>query len=241
MKISLRIVWVALALALVLCAFTGCSKPKPNALTGTAPSGGGIAEKLSGGADLKALAEKRKSLTSYTMTMEADGKKMTHTVKMENGMPVKMKMDMGNGALMIMDMAAKTTYMYDPKTKMAMKMPQNDRSEQSADSGMPKMPTAEEMNIKTEKLRSETIDGVDCWVVASSGPNGMMSQAWIDKEWGLPRQEKMGDKLMKFKFSEINSVPDSAFELPAGAKIQDMGAMMKGGGKMPGMPGMPGH
>lgn len=234
MKISLRIVWVVLAL--VLCAFTGCSKPKPNALAGSAPSGGGIASKLSGGADLKALAEKRKSLTSYVMTMEADGKKMTHTMKMENGMPMKMKMDMGGGSLMIMDMVAKTVYMYDSKTNTAMKMPQGEKSGQSADSGMPKMPTAAEMEARMGKPGSETVDGVECWVFTTKGADGVSSQSWIDKEWGLPRQAKDGDKVTKFNVSEINSVPDSAFELPAGAKIQDMGAMMKGG-KMPGMPG----
>jgi outer membrane lipoprotein-sorting protein len=235
MKTSPRIVWAVLALALVLCAFAGCSKAKQNGVTATAPSGGGIAAKLSGGADLKALAEKRKSLTSYVMSMEADGKQMTHTVKMANGQPVKMKMDMGGGSLMIIDMAAKTTYMYDAKTKTAMKMPQNDTSAQSGDSGMPKMPTAEEMQAKSENLRSETVDGVDCWVMGMPGPNGATAQTWIDKEWGLPRQEKVGDQLLKFKFTDINSVPDSAFELPAGAKIQDMGQMK--GGKMPGMPG----
>jgi len=231
MRISLRIAGALLISVLLVCASCGCSK---KASRGGPVSGGeGVAPKPSlkiGGDPWSDIAAKRKALTSYEMSMDMDGQRMTHIMKLQDGKPVRMKMEMGNGGWLITLFDEKVQYMYNEKTKTAMKMPMKDQGAETpgGGSGGMKMPDMGDLKAKAPKVKSDTVDGVDCWYFEMTGPDGKVIQSWVDKEYGLPRQEKIGDKMIKFKFSNINSVPDSAFELPAGTKVQDMFQMMPG-------------
>lgn len=231
---------------LLATAFCGCSKimKKGEPVSGGNGSGGAAKPLLKlGGDPWSQMEAKRRALESYEMTMDADGKAMTMTVRLKDGQPVRMKMQVGEGTYIYVLRDKNETYMYDEKTKTAMKMPTKDESAQKPEAGapgMPKMPDVEEMKAKSPNVKSESLDGVDCWVIEIPMiADGKSVKSWVDKEYGLPRQENLGDKTIKFSYKDINSVPDSAFELPAGTKIQDMSQMMPGKGGAPGMPKMP--
>ena len=234
-----RILGVALAAFVILSSLGGCSKAKRTGgeVTGPTPQ---VAPKRSGPAGIAAeLKAKRESLKSYVMSMDMDGKMMTQAMKFENGQPIRMKIDMGDGSWMLMQKDKQVQYMYDPKSKTAVKIPINE-TKGEAPGKVPgvKSPDLDEFkDLKTE-VKSETVDGADCWLFELSEPNQGSMKSWVDKDHGLVRQVEMGGKIMKVNYDQINSVPDSEFELPPGTKVQDMSSM--GGGMPGGMPkGMP--
>lgn len=66
---------------------------------------------------------------------------------------------------------------------------------------------------------SDTIDGVECWRLdLSEQAGGVM---WIGKEDGLMRREEAGGEITRFVVSDINSVPDSVFDVPDGLELQE--------------------
>ena len=219
MKTCIRIGGVLIIAVLLSCAFCGCSKIMKRGGPVTKPS-----LKI-GGDPWAQMAEKRKALSSYEMTMDVEGKPITMTMKFENGKPLRMKMQLGEGTYMYILRDKNEQYMYNEKTKSAMKIPMKP---ESAAPGAPKIPDISDLKAKSPNVKSDSVDGVDCWLIETPGPDGKMVQSWVDKEYGLPRQEILGDKTIKFSYKDINSVPDSAFELPAGTKIQDMSQMMPG-------------
>lgn len=220
-----KYVWLISILMVAMLLVAGCGKKQqsvvstggststaPSASTTTAPAGGGAST-------LGDLIKKQSGLSSYIMTMDLGAMKMREAVKLQGGKPLAMKMDMGAQGWMLMQMDKKMQYMYNPTTKSAMAMPISDAVMSSSQS---KDPIAALKALAGAKISSDKVDGVDCLkVVASQGT------FWCEKTNGLPVQMDMGGKLMKFKYEQINSVPDSEFELPAGVKIQQMPAMPK--------------
>lgn len=79
-------------------------------------------------------------------------------------------------------------------------------------------------------LKRETLDGVACLRVDVKRQDGTNATYWLDTQYGLLRQSKIGDQVTKIKYEEINSVPDSAFELPKGVKVIDAPVGMGFGG-----------
>ena len=230
---------VVAALLVSVVGLTGCSKAKK------VPVAGGSGVDLSKSFTFSQVADdlkaKQKAISSYTMVMDADGRTFTQSVKMKDGKPVRMKMDMGGQGIMLMMLDQKVHYMYNPATKTAMKMEMKGDSSAMGSVDKTKMPKELKLDeLKDYTVSSETIDGVDCWKIESE-LQGQKTKNWVDKEYGLPRQETIGDKVIKMSYTNINSVPDSEFELAAGTKVQDMSAMMKGMPNMR-MPNMPaGH
>lgn len=230
-----KYVWLIgiLVIALLVVPFmVGCGSKQQSGSVTTA-SGEKSAEEptgtAGGGANtLGDLMKKHGELSSYVMTTDTGGMKTRTAMKMADGKPVAMKVDTGQGGWMIMRLDKKMQYMYNPATKSVMAMPMTGTA-QSAPSKGP-LPDAEAMKaLGMQKTTSETLDGVDCLKMASS--DGKKAY-WVEKEHGLPVQVTDGGKTMKFKYEQINSVPDSTFEVPAGIKTQEMP-------KMPGMPNMP--
>ena len=226
-----RMLGVALVAFVILSSLGGCSKAKRTGgeVTGPTPQ---VAPKRSGPAGIAAeLKAKRESISSYIMSMDMDGKMMTQAMKFENGQPIRMKIDMGDGSWMLVQNDKQVQYMYDPKSKTAVKIAVKE-SQTGAPGKVPgvKSPDLDEFkNLKTE-VKSETVDGADCWLFDLSQEGQGSMKSWVDKDHGLVRQVEMGGKIMKIQYDRINSVPDSEFELPAGTKVQDMSSM---GGGMP--------
>lgn len=225
-------VWLIGILVVALAAgsfVVGCGKkqqPQTGAAGTTAP------ERVKGPAgeganNLGDLLKKQSDLTSYVMSMQTGAMKVRYAMKMDNGKPVAMKMDNGPQGWMIMRMDKKIQYIYNPATKSAMAMPMSGPGPQSGPAGASSAPDAAALKALTgTKVSSDTVDGVDCMkVISADGSNTY----WIEKEHGLPVQLTSGGKTLKFNYEQINSVPDSEFELPPGVKIQQMP-------KMPQMP-----
>jgi len=183
------------------------------------------------GDKLADITKNRAGLKSYEMTMTAHGQTQKAVVKLDGAKMAKMKVDTGDG-IMLMDFGAKVHYMYDPKTKVAMKLP---LGEGGGEEGMTAedvdaVPGLDELKKDMGSWKSETVNGVDCWTYISSIENDKGAQIWIDKKYGLPRQVKTGEETIAFSYARINEVADSEFQLPAGAKVQDMGAAVSGAG-----------
>ena len=244
---------VLAVLLLVLAISLGCPKKNQEPVTaaggpvaGTAggPAAPGAAPVAPAGKEAgpaQALAQKQASLKSYVMTMTIDGKPMgKHYMKMENGKPVRMRVDMPGGkGYMLMLIDKNLMYMVDPQAKTAMKMESPKQGEAGSASEMPGMPGASGMpkmpelkDLQGPTWQTDTIDGVACWKVEVPGGG----TTWIDKEYGLPRQMQTGKQTIKNAYDKINAVPDSEFELPKGIKETSMPGMPN----MPGMPKMPG-
>lgn len=178
------------------------------------------------------ITKNRAGLKSYEMTMTARGQTQKATVKLDGTKMAKMKVEAGD-RMMLMDFGANVHYMYDPKTKVAMKLPLS--GGEGGEQGMTAedldaVPSLDELKTDMGSWKSETVNGVDCWTYTSSIENDQGAQIWIDKKYGLPRQVKTGEDTIAFSYARINEVADSAFELPAGAKVQDMGAALSEGG-----------
>ena len=75
-------------------------------------------------------------------------------------------------------------------------------------------------------LRSEIIDGRDCWVVQPSGVEAR-DEVWVDKATGLVRQVKRPGAIRRFSYSRINQVANSEFELPEGVKVIERDAFQE--------------
>jgi outer membrane lipoprotein-sorting protein len=221
-----RMLGVALIALVILSSLGGCSKAKRTGgeVAGPTPR---VAAKSSGPAGIAAeLKTKRESVKSYVMSMDMGGKMMTQTIKFENGQPIRMKIDLGAGGWMLVQKDKQVQYMYDPKSKTAMKMTMKETKGEAPGKvpGMKSPDLDEFKNLKTE-VKSETVDGADCWLFELSQEGQGSVKSWVDKDHGLVRQMEMGGKIMKINYDQINSVPDSEFELPAGTKVQDMSSM----------------
>ena len=238
----------ALGAATLVVLMAGCGKkdadvtegpgpvPPPVAETPSkpvAPAAPAAPKALSGDAWAD-MASARKAVKSYTMVMDVGGVATMQSMKLADGVPVAMKMDMGDRGWVLTQFDKKVQYVFNPQTKVAMKtpLPQDTNIKGEMDKQIGK--------FKKEgvKVTNDTVDGLACWKVATAE-----GAAWMDKNYGLPRQMESGGKVTKLKYEAINAVPDSVFQLPAGTKVQDMADVMK---QMPknlpkGVPAIPGR
>jgi len=151
----------------------------------------------------------------------------------------KMRMDMtggGHNMAMIHDMPGKVSYMLMPEQKMYMEM----RAGQNMMQRGPKMPDlksydpehpcASEPDMICEKAGSETVNGrsTDKWIFKHKN-NSEMTTAWVDKKLHFP-VKTMGSDGSEMDLTNIQEGKPSAslFEIPAGYRKFDMGAMMGG-------------
>lgn len=224
MSKCVRILGAALVAFVILSSLGGCSKAKRTGGEVTAPAPQQVAPKPSGPAGVAAeIKAKRESLKSYVMSMDMGGKMMTQAIKFKNGQPIRMKIDLGDGGWMLVQNDKQVQYMYDPRTKTAMKIPISETKGESPGKvpGV-KTPDPDELKDVKTAIKSETVDGADCWLFELSQEGLGSMKSWVDKDHGLARQMEIGGKIMKMSYDQINSVPDSEFELPPGTKVQDM-------------------
>ena len=122
---------------------------------------------------------------------------------------------------------------YDPSTNTAMKFPikalegkgqQKPNHSDYSDYIAPD-------SLKT--LEKVTYEGVKCRVISYNMKNGEGSvKMWVSEEYGFPMRMEMttkdGEKITTTnKNIKVGPLPPDTFKLPDGAKIQDMGEMMK--------------
>ncbi len=237
MHLSPRTAWIVVVLLVLALVLIGCAKkaaapsgpaPQVGKPGGPAPTGG--AEAPAG--ELTTLADVWKGINtkdSYAMTVTTSaGETMTQLIKLENGKPVKMKMDdPGGEGSVIVDMKEQVMYMYSPGEKQAMKRDMGGEDEQEMMAGAIPGPDSVASDVKLDA--TESLDGEECWLVETtmSDEGEERAKIWVSKALGLPVQMEAGGDTVKMTYSRFNEIADSEFELPEGTKLVDMAEMFE--------------
>jgi hypothetical protein len=239
------------AIALLAVAFTGgCAKqPQETAPPDLTPPQGTTPEEAApntteepssdttgaepSGAAAQTMADLiKKWPSSFAMTATAKNKETgrtdsaTFAFKMQDHKPAKMKMTLPQGGMLV-DYTDKVTYTWDNQSNTAMKMPMVE-SDQGSENPY------ENVDPNMKITGSETIDGVDCWVIEQPTGDGGTSTIWVAKDTGLTQQTETGNMVINYKYDQIGSVPGSEFEVPSGMEIKELSQAMPQG--MPQMP-----
>lgn len=157
--------------------------------------------------------------------------------------PSKMRMDMnahGHEMSTIVDPSTKTSYMLMHQQKMYMEMhagqgPMMQRGPKMPDlkSYDPSNPCANDPNVTCKNEGTETVNGrsADKWVLTDKN-KGEVSTVWVDKKLHFPIRTMTSDgSQIDLTNIQEGAPPASTFDIPAGYRKFDMGAMM--GGRMP--------
>jgi len=169
--------------------------------------------------------------SSFRMTVDEGGETQTMVMMMDGDQAAKMRMEQEGpdaSEVMIMDFAGGQMISYNTGTNEGFRLPISE--EEAADAPKPYSDYDEAAKV----TGSEEIDGVDCWVLETTtmGQDEGLAQVWIGKKDGLMRQAKQGEEIATLTISDINSVPESEFEVPDDIEISDMSDL----GDMPGVP-----
>ncbi len=155
----------------------------------------------------------------------------------------KMRMDMnahGQDVSTIVDPGTKTSYMLMHSQKMYMEMKAGQQNMMQRGPKMPDLksydpsnPCANDPNVTCKNEGSETVNGrnTDKWVLTDK-KNGQVTTAWVDKKLHFPiRTTSSEGTQMDLTNVQEGAPPASTFDIPAGYRKFDVGAMM--GGHMP--------
>lgn len=157
----------------------------------------------------------------------------------------KMRWDMnaaGHSSIMINDTNNKVSYMIMPEQKMYMEMRAGQHNPMQRGPKMdtlksydPNNPCAANPDMTCQKVGSESVNGrnTDHWIFTDKKNNSTMN-VWIDKNIHFPIRTQSNEMQMDLTNIKEGMPSASLFEVPAGYKKFDMGAMMGGmGGRMP--------
>ena len=186
------------------------------------------------GTSLSDLLEKVKGTTSvkYDMVTTSPGvPSVTSKVWVDED---KMRMETAaEGHNMIMIVDGSEAYMYDPEENKAIKMDFGDMPESTIE----EIQTL--MDYNPTVVGIETIDGKLCTVVEYTDSSEFMGESfevktksWIWQKHGLPiRTESTSSEgdttIIEMKNIDFGNIPESMFELPAGAEVTDLQSMME--------------
>ena len=227
---GIKLVALLALLALTLSLLTGCAPKKVDA----PPEGPARAQNIkpptpeAEPADFGSLAQamggKIKGLKSWraTMTGPAEGGEFKMAIM---GKKVRVEDATRPNTYQVLDLTSGTMLMVDTDKKTAMEM----KLDIGEDEKVPD-PAEEIEKIQQDdpnaKFSSTQLDGRPAWLVEYKDKAGNSSKSWFDKEWGLPLKiESTTDgktETLVYTYSDINSVPASDFEAPAGYKIVKM-------------------
>ncbi len=231
MKVSVKIVGVVVVAMALVIALSGCPRKAPEP-TGAPPVVGGPPTPQVPVGELNTLADvwdKLNANSSYDLTMTMpDGKVVTQLVKLEDGKPVKMRMNDPEGSnFALMDLKEHLVHMCAPEENMAMKMEMSTSGgEGGATSDTAEMifgPDSIESDV--ELKTSETLDGVECWIVDTTTrgeDEDMVAKLWVNKATGLLVQMAVEGETLKMEYSRLSGIADDEFELPEGLEVMDM-------------------
>lgn len=169
---------------------------------------------------------------SYDFVMTAEGMNMTGTVWL-SGKKMKSEMIADNSKMVtLVDGDANVAYTYNPEQGVAFKIPL-DNNLKTADT--PDHFTKDVDAAKVKVLESTTYDGVKCKVLLTQENDGKsQTKLWVREDYGIPLRveviEANGNKnmVMEYKNLKVGAQPATAFQMPEGVEVMDMGEMMKG-------------
>jgi outer membrane lipoprotein-sorting protein len=162
------------------------------------------------------------SSMKYDMIVTSPGgETMTTKIWVKNN---KMRSEMtaeGQTVVTLLDMDARTMYVYYPDQNMAIEM-----TYEPAESAVDEAQSIPDYNPTI--TGTETLDGKVCLVVVYTA-EGETVKMWIWKEHGFPVRAEMttneGTTVIEYKNIAFTDIPDSMFELPAGVEIMEMPGM----------------
>ena len=152
----------------------------------------------------------------------------TGTVSMKDEM-FRMETTM-NGQMAVTIHNASGTYTYMPTEGMAMKMPELNPSQQPVGHADNYQAYLQERHA--ERIGTETVDGHACEVYRFPDPASqgtVTAWVWTEKQFPIKLEYDgaQGKMLVEIQNIELGAnIPETAFELPAGVQVMDMGNMM---------------
>jgi len=183
--------------------------PAPPAPTPTPTPGATLGEILGRAAGIASM--------KYDLVMTGPGvPTMTQKIWVKKN---KMRTEMtqqGQTQVILIDIDARTMYMYMPEQNLAMKIDFSPTTKSAVEEAK------SIQNYNPTVVGTETIDGKVCLVVEYT-VEGATTKAWIWEEYGFPiRMEVMttaGKATVEYKNIEFVDIPDSMFELPPDVEI----------------------
>ena len=156
-----------------------------------------------------------------------EAREATMMVQMQDGEAAKMRIESEDQpGVMMMDMTENVMYTWDEGRGEGMKLSMEDAEEGDAPS-----PYAD-ANPDAKITGSETIDGVECWTAETTDEDGMVTKMWVARDTNLIKQVENDEMTATYEYSEVDTVPADAFEVPGGITMHEMP-------EMPQMPDMP--
>ncbi len=232
-KLQIVLGLLATAALVLTFALAGCGKQAQETADGgledSAMPPGDTGEAMPGGeapdtqAEPQTLADIMKRWPSsfvMKMTIEDTESGQTHetvmTMKMGDEGPEKIKMQAAEElGTMVIDYQEKMMYAWDEGEGQGMQVPLTEAEAQD-----PANPY-DNADPNAKITGSETVDGVDCWVVETS-EDGETVTSYVAKDTGLVKKVEHPRGTITYEYAQINEVPDSAFEVPSDIEMMDL-------------------
>lgn len=146
---------------------------------------------------------------TMTMMMGADG-------------PAKIKMVVpGEAGAFILDQEEMMMYSWDESSGQGMMMSLEGAEEDAEMEGIAN--PYGEVDTDAQIVGSETIDGVDCWVVEFiSSEDEEEARIYYAKENGLVQRVETDTMVANYSYSDIGTVSPEVFEVPEGIEMMDL-------------------
>jgi outer membrane lipoprotein-sorting protein len=212
------IVPILLLTALILVG-AGCGKKAPSEGESATP----VEEETRSLTDIFGEA---KSITSFKYDMVITAPEQVEiTTKMwrkENKMRMEGNFE-GRSMVYLVDVGKQVAYVYFPSENMAMKI--NISKAQEAAGESPTEESESVMKYNPITLGVEVLDGKTCMVIKYTAETDNVKM-WVWTKYGLPIRTEttttQGITVAEMKNIDFGSIPDSMFELPAGAQLMEI-------------------
>lgn len=165
---------------------------------------------------------------SYQLSMAVSpNQSVTELVRFENGVPVRIIMKVSD-YWFLTARDEEVRYMYHPKDNTAFRIPLSHDELAAAMAECSDVGKAFDTEVPI--IGTQMLDGVRCWVAETQGrerPGAFRVwrgsiKIWVDQQYGLLRQSQFGEDITELKYSRINEVPNSEFELPEGVEVRSI-------------------
>lgn len=173
-------------------------------------------------ARLEALRVKARRITSYQMTATSSEGETVAWVAVRDGRATRVKLRTGPQSWRIYDQPKQAIYSTSPYSAEVFhrKMAAGYRMPATAFASIAPLLDA------AESVSEASVGNVPCLKVVVGRDASTMIVVWLDTEWGLPRRLAAGNFVTRFRYDQINAVPEAAYALPAGMPVTEASSSM---------------